>query len=74
MPDVLRAKAVGAENMAQVHPGAFLVQASARLFLALGAAAMLAATGVRALGAITPFGGAAFVLAWALFAFAVLKR
>jgi len=33
----------------------------------------LALTGVRALGAVTPFGGVAFLLAWALFALAILK-
>ena len=33
----------------------------------------LAFTGVRALGAITPFGGVAFLLAWVLFALAVIK-
>ena len=33
----------------------------------------LALTGVRSLGAVTPFGGVAFLVAWALFALAVLK-
>ncbi|MBI4292939.1 MAG: DUF423 domain-containing protein [Betaproteobacteria bacterium] len=33
----------------------------------------LALSGVGELGAITPFGGVAFLLAWALFALAVLK-
>jgi len=33
----------------------------------------LALTGAPALGAITPFGGVAFMLAWALFALAVLR-
>jgi len=38
-----------------------------------GSLYLLALTGVRALGAATPFGGVAFLLAWALFALAVLK-
>jgi len=33
----------------------------------------LAITGVRGLGAITPFGGAAFIVAWVAFAWAVLR-
>jgi uncharacterized membrane protein YgdD (TMEM256/DUF423 family) len=38
-----------------------------------GSLYLLALTGVRALGALTPFGGLAFLLAWALFALAVAK-
>lgn len=34
----------------------------------------LALTGVRLLGAITPFGGVAFILAWLLFAVAAWRR
>ena len=34
----------------------------------------LAVTGVRTLGAITPFGGAAFIGAWALLAFELLRN
>jgi len=33
----------------------------------------LSATGARWLGAVTPFGGAAFIVAWVLFAVAVFK-
>jgi len=47
---------------------------AAGIVLFSGSLYLLATTGVRALGAITPFGGAAFMLAWALFAVAVLKR
>ena len=47
--------------------------APAKLFLAIGAIAMLAAVALGAFGAITPLGGVAFVLAWVLFAAAVLK-
>ena len=38
-----------------------------------GSLYLLAVTGVRALGAITPVGGVAFMLAWVLFAVAVMK-
>ena len=38
-----------------------------------GSLYLLAFTGVRALGAVTPFGGVAFLAAWVLFALAVLK-
>jgi uncharacterized membrane protein YgdD (TMEM256/DUF423 family) len=38
-----------------------------------GSLYLLALTGVRALGAVTPFGGVAFLLAWASFAVAALK-
>jgi len=38
-----------------------------------GSLYLLALTGVRALGAVTPFGGVAFLLAWALFALAAAK-
>lgn len=43
------------------------------ILLFSGSLYALALTGIRALGAITPFGGVAFLLAWALFAIAVLK-
>ena len=38
-----------------------------------GSLYLLATTGARWLGAITPFGGAAFILAWAMFANAILR-
>ncbi len=38
-----------------------------------GSLYLLAVTGTRWLGAITPIGGMAFILAWALFAWAVIK-
>jgi len=38
-----------------------------------GSLYLLALTGMRALGAVTPLGGVAFLLAWALFALAVLR-
>jgi len=38
-----------------------------------GSLYVLALTGVRWLGAITPFGGAAFILSWVLFAIAVAR-
>ena len=38
-----------------------------------GSLYLLALTGVRAFGAVTPFGGVAFMLAWVMFAVAVVK-
>jgi uncharacterized membrane protein YgdD (TMEM256/DUF423 family) len=38
-----------------------------------GSLYVLALTGVRWLGAITPFGGAAFIVGWVLLAFAVAR-
>jgi uncharacterized membrane protein YgdD (TMEM256/DUF423 family) len=45
----------------------------AGIVLFSGSLYLLSLTGVRWLGAITPFGGAAFIAAWALFAVAVIK-
>lgn len=55
-----------------------LLQWSGRLFLFgiavfSGSLYLLSITGVRWLGAITPIGGTAFILAWALMALAVYK-
>jgi uncharacterized membrane protein YgdD (TMEM256/DUF423 family) len=47
---------------------------TAGILIFSGSLYTLALTDIRALGAITPFGGAAFLLAWALFAIAILKR
>jgi uncharacterized membrane protein YgdD (TMEM256/DUF423 family) len=38
-----------------------------------GSLYLLATSGARWLGAITPIGGAAFIAAWALFAYAILR-
>jgi len=46
---------------------------TAGILIFSGSLYALTLTGVRALGAITPFGGVAFLLAWALFAIAVLR-
>ena len=45
----------------------------AGIVLFSGTLYVLAVTGVRWLGAITPFGGAAFIAAWLLFGYAVLR-
>lgn len=45
----------------------------AGIVLFSGSLYLLALTGLRWLGAITPFGGSAFIIAWALFAAAVIK-
>lgn len=54
------------------------LQASGWLMLAgivlfSGSLYAMSLSGVRALGAITPFGGMAFILAWVLFAVATLR-
>ncbi len=46
----------------------------AGIVLFSGSLYLLALTGLRWLGAITPFGGAAFIAAWGLFAAAVISR
>ncbi|MBI4289933.1 MAG: DUF423 domain-containing protein [Betaproteobacteria bacterium] len=46
---------------------------TAGILIFSGSLYALALTGVRALGAVTPFGGVAFLLAWAMFAIAVLR-
>jgi uncharacterized membrane protein YgdD (TMEM256/DUF423 family) len=45
----------------------------AGIVLFSGSLYLLAVTGVRALGAVTPVGGVAFMVAWALFAWAALR-
>jgi uncharacterized membrane protein YgdD (TMEM256/DUF423 family) len=50
----------------------FLLLAGILLFC--GSLYVLALTGVRALGAVTPFGGIAFIVAWALLAFELVRR
>jgi uncharacterized membrane protein YgdD (TMEM256/DUF423 family) len=45
----------------------------AGIVLFSGSLYVLAVTGMRSLGAITPFGGTAFIAAWALFAWAVVR-
>jgi len=45
----------------------------AGIVLFSGSLYLLALTGIRWLGAITPFGGTAFIVAWTLFATAVIK-
>ena len=46
---------------------------AAGIVLFSGSLYVLAVTGMRSLGAITPIGGAAFIVGWALFALAVIK-
>jgi uncharacterized membrane protein YgdD (TMEM256/DUF423 family) len=45
----------------------------AGIVLFSGSLYVLATSGVRAFGAVTPVGGVAFIAAWALFAWAVLR-
>jgi uncharacterized membrane protein YgdD (TMEM256/DUF423 family) len=69
---------LGVASVAErLHAGR-LVLASGWLFLAgiilfSGSLYLLAVTGVRVLGAITPLGGVAFLLGWACLALAALK-
>ena len=63
---------------AQRLPDSAWMRASGWLMLAgivlfSGSLYLLAVTGMRALGAVTPFGGVAFMLAWGLFAVAAIK-
>jgi len=45
----------------------------AGVVLFCGSLYVLAMTGIRWLGAVTPFGGAAMIAAWAIFAWAVVR-
>ncbi len=63
---------------AQRLPDSNWLRASGWLMLAgivifSGSLYLLALTGVRAFGAITPVGGVAFMIAWVMFAVAVVK-
>ena len=58
------------ESMPLKWAGALML---AGIFLFSGSLYALALTGVRALGAITPIGGVAFIAAWIAFAWAVWK-
>ncbi|CAG0981984.1 hypothetical protein BURK1_01795 [Burkholderiales bacterium] len=68
------ALALVAAGLLLMHrPGASAVGAAAWLFVAgvalfPGSLYLLALTGARGLGAVTPFGGAAFLAGWAAFA------
>ena len=46
----------------------------AGIVLFSGSLYTLALSGIRALGAVTPFGGIAFIAAWALLAFELFRR
>jgi uncharacterized membrane protein YgdD (TMEM256/DUF423 family) len=46
----------------------------AGIVLFSGSLYVLAITGVRALGAVTPFGGLSFIAAWLVLAFAMLRK
>jgi uncharacterized membrane protein YgdD (TMEM256/DUF423 family) len=66
-------------GFAAVHwPGSPWLKWAGALMLAgivlfSGSLYLLSVTGVRALGAVTPFGGAAFIAAWAAFALAAVR-
>lgn len=69
---------LGVASIAERLPASRLVLASGWLFLAgiilfSGSLYLLAVTGVRVLGAITPFGGVAFLLGWGCLALAALR-
>jgi uncharacterized membrane protein YgdD (TMEM256/DUF423 family) len=69
---------LGVASVAERLHGGRLVLASGWLFLAgiilfSGSLYLLAVTGVRVLGAITPVGGVAFLLGWACLALAALR-
>lgn len=62
----------------QRFPGGLSVAAAWCFLLGIalfsGSLYLLAFTGIRALGAITPFGGVLFIAGWVLLAIAALKR
>jgi uncharacterized membrane protein YgdD (TMEM256/DUF423 family) len=65
--------------VADMMPQSSAVIWSGRLMIAgilifSGSLYALSVTGLRALGAITPIGGVAFILAWACLAWAVIKK
>ena len=69
---------IGVASIAERWQASRLVLASGWLFLAgivlfSGSLYLLATTGVRTLGAITPLGGVAFPLAWACLAVAAIR-
>ncbi|HEY7446758.1 MAG TPA: DUF423 domain-containing protein [Vicinamibacterales bacterium] len=69
---------LGVALIADRMPTSRLVLASGWLFLAgivlfSGSLYLLATTGVRTLGAVTPFGGVAFLVAWACLAVAAIR-
>lgn len=63
--------------VAQLRPSSLASAAGwsmlAGILLFSGSLYALALTGVRVLGAVTPFGGVGFLVSWALLAAAVLK-
>lgn len=69
---------VGLYSMTASNPPAILLWAGRLMVIGLllfsGSLYLLALTGIRALGAVTPLGGAAWIAAWALFAAAVWRR
>ena len=72
------ALAIGLSAVAARGPAASLAQWSAGFFLAgivlfSGSLYLLALTGVRAFGFVTPFGGLAFLLGWAILAWAAAR-
>jgi uncharacterized membrane protein YgdD (TMEM256/DUF423 family) len=62
----------------QRFPGGLSIAAAWCFLLGIalfsGSLYLLAFTGIRALGAITPFGGVLFIAGWVLLAIAALKR
>ena len=73
------ALAMGLAALAGRGPGARQAGLAAALFLAgivlfCGSLYLLALTGERALGFVTPFGGLAFVAGWLFLALAALRR
>ncbi len=72
------ALAIGLAAFAMRGAAAQPAQASAMFFLAgvvlfSGSLYLLALTGVRALGIVTPFGGLSFLVAWGALAYAATK-
>ncbi len=72
------ALALGLTAFAMRGPGSGAAQAAAAFFLAgivlfSGSLYVLALTGMRAMAFVTPFGGLAFLIGWAMLAWAAYK-
>jgi len=65
---------VRADVLAESRGAWICILLCAGILIFSGSLYLLAVTGVRALGAITPIGGLCFIVAWLLLAFHLLQR
>jgi uncharacterized membrane protein YgdD (TMEM256/DUF423 family) len=71
---MLVALLAGAGSLAPAQAGRIGWLLAAGIALFSGSLYVLAITGVRVLGAVTPFGGVSFIVAWVWLGFALLKN